>query len=170
MGADGGRPRGTPRIALADDVELVRTLFREYAGGIGVDLAFQGFEEELAALPAGYDAILVAWLGGDAVGCIGVRPLEDGICEMKRLYLRPAARGAGAGRALAEAAIARARALGYTHMRLDTMPSMAGGGDALPLARLRRDRPVPVQPGAGSDVHGVAALKTRRMRRRSAGR
>ena len=125
MGADGGRPGSAPRIALADDVELVRTLFREYADGIGVDLSFQGFEEELAALPAGYDAILVAWLAGEPAGCVGVRSLGDGICEMKRLYLRPAARGAGVGRALAEAVIERARALGYTRMRLDTMPSMA---------------------------------------------
>ena len=170
MGADGGRSGSAPRIALADDVELVRTLFREYADGIGVDLSFQGFEEELAALPAGYDAILVAWLGEEAAGCVGVRPLEDGICEMKRLYLRPAARGAGAGRALAEAVIERARALGYTRMRLDTMPSMAAAVGALPLARLRRDRPVPVQPGPGGDVHGTAALKTRPSRCRSAGR
>ena len=125
MGADGGRPGSAPRIALADDVELVRALFREYADGTGVDLSFQGFEEELAALPAGYDAILVAWLAGEAAGCVGVRSLGDGICEMKRLYLRPAARGAGVGRALAEAVIERARALGYTRMRLDTMPSMA---------------------------------------------
>ena len=125
MGADGGRPGSAPRIALADDVELVRALFREYAEGIGVDLSFQGFEEELAALPAGYDAILVAWLAGEPAGCVGVRSLGDGICEMKRLYLRPAARGAGVGRALAEAVIERARALGYTRMRLDTMPSMA---------------------------------------------
>ena len=125
MGADGGRPGSAPRIALADDVELVRTLFREYAEGIGVDLSFQGFEEELAALPAGYDAILVAWLAGEPAGCVGVRSLGDGICEMKRLYLRPAARGAGVGRALAESVIERARALGYTRMRLDTMPSMA---------------------------------------------
>lgn len=125
MGADGGRPRCTPRIALTDDVELVRTLFREYAGGIGVDLAFQGFEEELAALPAGYDAVLVAWLDEEAAGCVGVRSLGDGICEMKRLYVRSFARGAGVGRALAEAVIERARTLGYAHMRLDTMPSMA---------------------------------------------
>jgi len=127
VGAERGRPRGAEGAALiadADDVELVRTLFREYADSLEVDLSFQGFEEELAALPGGYDALLVAAVDGEPAGCVGVRPLEDGICEMKRLYLRPAARGTGAGRALAQAAIARARELGYGRMRLDTLPSM----------------------------------------------
>jgi ribosomal protein S18 acetylase RimI-like enzyme len=112
---------GAPLIADADDVELVRTLFREYADSLGVDLSFQGFEEELAALPGGYDALLVA---PPDLGCVGVRPLDDGICEMKRLYVRQQGRGLGLGRALALAAIARARELGYERMRLDTLPTM----------------------------------------------
>jgi len=125
MGAERGRPHGAPRIALADDVDLVRTLFREYAEQLGVDLSFQHFEEELAGLPGNYDALLVAWLGDDAAGCVGVRPFEPGICEMKRLFVRPAGRGGGVGRALAVASVDHARALGYERMRLDTMPSMA---------------------------------------------
>jgi len=112
---------GAPLIADADDVELVRTLFREYADSLGVDLSFQGFAEELAALPGGYDALLVA---RPDLGCVGVRPLDEGICEMKRLYVRPRGRGLGLGRALALAAIARARELGYERMRLDTLPMM----------------------------------------------
>jgi putative acetyltransferase len=126
MGAERGRPRGAARVAVADDVELVRTLFREYAEGIGVDLSFQRFEEEVAALPAGYDVLLVAWLGNEPAGCVGIRPLEGGVCEMKRLFVRPSARGAGVGRMLALASIERARALGYERMWLDNLPSHMG--------------------------------------------
>lgn len=81
-------------------------------------------EAELAALPGGYDAILLARDGDEILGCVAVRPLEDGVCEMKRLYVRPAARGSGAGRALVEAVIARGRELGYAAMRLDSLPTM----------------------------------------------
>jgi GNAT superfamily N-acetyltransferase len=130
MGADAGRPRSPALIADADDVDLVRTLFREYGDSLGVDLSFQGFDEELAALPAGYDALLVARdVDGAAVGCVGVRPLEPCVCEMKRLYVRPEGRGAGVGRALALAAIDRARTLGYARMRLDTLPTMGVAQD-----------------------------------------
>jgi GNAT superfamily N-acetyltransferase len=124
MGADERGSRGAagaPLIADADDVELVRTLFREYADSLGVDLSFQGFDDELASLPGGYDALLVAL---PDLGCVGVRALDEGICEMKRLYVRPQGRGLGLGRALALAAIERARGLGYERMRLDTLPMM----------------------------------------------
>jgi GNAT superfamily N-acetyltransferase len=121
VGAEAERRGRAPQVAVADDVDLIRTLFREYAGSLGVDLSFQGFEEEVAALPEGYDVLLVA---GEA-GCVGVRRFEDGVCEMKRLYVRPSARGTGLGRTLAEAAIEHARTLGYRAMRLDTMPMMA---------------------------------------------
>lgn len=120
MGAEAERRGRAPQVAVADDLDVVRTLFREYAASLGVDLSFQGFDDEVAALPAGYDVVLVA--GDD--GCVGVRPFEVGVCEMKRLYVRPSARGTGLGRILAAAAIEYARALGYTAMRLDTMPMM----------------------------------------------
>jgi ribosomal protein S18 acetylase RimI-like enzyme len=126
MGAEAERHRGAPRVALADEIDVVRALFREYADSLGVDLSFQGFEEEIAALPDGYDVILLA--GTD--GCVGVRPFEDGVCEMKRLYVRPSVRGMGLGHTLAVAAVEHARAFGYRAMRLDTMPAM-GAAQAL---------------------------------------
>jgi GNAT superfamily N-acetyltransferase len=106
------------------EIELVRELFREYGDSLDVDLCFQGFETELAELPWEYVVLLVGRVGGQAAGCVGVRPLEDGACELKRLYVRPAARGTGLGRQLTEAAIERARGLGFRRMRLDTLPSM----------------------------------------------
>lgn len=122
MGAERGRPGGAARVALADDVEVVRELFREYAAALGDHAAYLvGFEQEVVGLPAGYDFVLVAELGG----CVAVRDLGDGVCEMKRLYVRPAARGTGTGRALVVAAIERARDRGFTVMRLDTLPTMA---------------------------------------------
>ena len=73
MDAERERPGSPARIALSDDVALIRALFREYAGSLGVDLSFQRFDEELAALPAGYDAVLVAHVDGEPAGCVGVR-------------------------------------------------------------------------------------------------
>jgi ribosomal protein S18 acetylase RimI-like enzyme len=109
--------------------DLVETLLREYATTLGVDLCFQGFEQELAALPWEYaeprGALLLALDGSDAAGCVGLRPLEPGACEMKRLYVRPAWRGTGLGGRLARAVIDAARARGYGQLRLDTLPSMA---------------------------------------------
>jgi putative acetyltransferase len=110
--------------AGADELELVRSLFREYGDSLGVDLSFQDFETELAELPWEYASILLGLVDGRPCGCVAVRPLDVGACEMKRLFVRPDARGTGLGRALAEAAIERARALGFVRMRLDTLPSM----------------------------------------------
>jgi ribosomal protein S18 acetylase RimI-like enzyme len=117
-----------------EDVDTARTLFREYADGLGVDLAFQGWERELRELPGDYapprGALFLAEREGQAVGCVALRPLDPPLCEMKRLYVRPAGRGTGLGRRLAEHVIAEARRLGYATMRLDTLPSM---GDAQAL-------------------------------------
>jgi len=117
----------TPAISTAD-VETIRVLFLEYATWLRIDLCFQGFEEELQALPGKYapprGRLYLAHNGEQALGCIALRPFATDICEMKRLYVRDAARGFGLGRALAETVIADAQAMGYRSMRLDTLPAM----------------------------------------------
>jgi ribosomal protein S18 acetylase RimI-like enzyme len=117
---------GPLRISVAGegDADALRTLFREYAAWLGPEGWFSDLEAELAALPGGYDAILVAREGEEVVGCVALRPLEDGACEMKRLYVRPGGRRSGVGRALAEAIVEEARRLGYRTMRLDTLRRM----------------------------------------------
>jgi putative acetyltransferase len=115
----------------AEDLESIQTLFQAYATGLGLDISFQNFDHELANLPGKYappkGALLLAksTTSGEAIGCIGLRPLDmESTCEMKRLYVSPAGRGTGVGRALAEAIIVEAKRLGYGRMVLDTLGSM----------------------------------------------
>lgn len=111
------------------DLACVRALFEEYAAWLGVDLGFQNFQAELAALPGLYapprGSLLLA-RANDAVpaGCVAMRPLSASICEMKRLFVRPGFRRHGLGRQLADRIIADARASGYSLMRLDTLPAI----------------------------------------------
>jgi len=111
-----------------EDRPVVAALFREYADFLGFDLSFQDFEGELATLPGHYAApagvVLMAWSEDKAAGCVCLRPLENNICEMKRLYLRPDHRGAGQGRRLVERILAEARKRGYSRMVLDTVPQL----------------------------------------------
>jgi len=124
--------RGMPvrRADPALDLTTVRVLFREYAQSLGFALDFQGFESELAALPGEYaeprGTILLAHsASGEPWGVVALRPLDDdGVCEMKRMYVRPEARGQGLGRILGEAIVAAARERGYRAMRLDTIDTM----------------------------------------------
>lgn len=110
------------------DLDAVRDLFLEYAGTLNFSLCFQDFESELGDLPGAYapsaGMLLLARVDGSVAGCVGVRPLDAGRCEMKRLYLREFCRGNGGGRLLAERAINFARKAGYRSMVLDTLPQM----------------------------------------------
>lgn len=112
------------------DIADVRTLFNEYAESLGFSLCFQSFEVELAKLPWEYappsGRLLLARSGAVAAGCVAMHKLEEEICEMKRLYVRPRFRGTGLGRRLAEEIIAQAREIGYRRMRLDTVVSVMG--------------------------------------------
>jgi ribosomal protein S18 acetylase RimI-like enzyme len=114
------------------DRERIVALLREYEAGIGISLCFQSFEEELAGLPGDYappkGLMLLAREaeGRELLGCVAVRPVQGSpdLCEMKRLFVRPAGRGTGLGRKLALSAMAEARRLGYGRICLDTLPSM----------------------------------------------
>jgi ribosomal protein S18 acetylase RimI-like enzyme len=110
-----------------EHIAIARELFLEYADSLGFSLCFQNFEQELAGLPGRYAApagrLLLALDDGQAAGCAALQSIDEETCEMKRLYVRPAFRGRGIGRTLAQAVIAEAREIGYTAMRLDTIPS-----------------------------------------------
>ncbi len=109
-----------------EHIAAARALFNEYAAGLGISLCFQNFDDELKYLPGDYappdGRLLLAKDDEQLAGCICLRKLAPGICEMKRLFVRPAYRSTGLGRVLVNTIIDEARKLGYTHMRLDTLP------------------------------------------------
>jgi GNAT superfamily N-acetyltransferase len=111
-----------------DDIAHARALFLEHAASLGFDLCFQDFESELATLPGKYGPpdgrLLLAFDDAEPAGCVALRNLGDGLCEMKRLYVRPTFRGKGIGRVLAVAILDAARQIGYHTMRLDTIATM----------------------------------------------
>jgi len=113
----------------AADFGAARTLFEEYAAWLAVDLCFQGFAEELATLPGAYSPprgmLMLAGPRDAVAGCIALRPLGADVGEVKRLYVRPLARGTGLGRRLVNTVIDGARAIGYRELKLDTLARMA---------------------------------------------
>jgi GNAT superfamily N-acetyltransferase len=118
-----------------EDISHARTLFEEYEASLGISLCFQNFDQELKGLPGKYappdGLLLLATENNELAGCIALRKLSPGICEMKRLFVRPGFRSHGLGRVLVETIIEEARKLGYTHMRLDTLPGLMDKAIAL---------------------------------------
>jgi ribosomal protein S18 acetylase RimI-like enzyme len=137
------------RPAQPDDLETVRGFLREYADGLSVDLSFQNFEAELADPLGFYELVLL-----EENGCVALRGIDEETCEMKRLFVRPAGRGSGLGRRLAEAVIAEAQARGYRRMLLDTLPEMAAA-----QARYRSHGFRETEPYRHNPVPGAAFLE-----------
>jgi ribosomal protein S18 acetylase RimI-like enzyme len=133
------------RAAGPDDLETVRTLLREYADGLEVDLSFQDFDSELADPLGFYELVLLA-----NEGCVALRRIDERTCEMKRLYVRPSARGSGLGRRLAKAVIAEARRRGYSRMLLDTLPTMTAARGLYLSLGFRETEPYRYNPVPGS--------------------
>ncbi len=137
----------------AEHIEQVRRLFVEYGESLSFSLCFQSFDTELAGLPGDYappsGCLLLAESDDKPAGCVALHRLEDGVCEMKRLYVRPAFRGKKIGLALANAVITEARGIGYTRMRLDTiaasMKEAVAMYRALGFVEIPPYRPNPIQ-------------------------
>lgn len=158
------------RAHTAQEIDEIRVLFREYEAWLGVDLGFQEIEEELATLPGKYAApdgvLLLARKGRAAVGCAALRrfgSVEEKRCEMKRLYVRPEARGMGVGRALAEHLIAEACRLDYGTMLLDTLDRLRAAMGLYESLGFEQTSPYYENPLAGV-VYWRLDLKSRQAR------
>jgi putative acetyltransferase len=143
------------QAASPAQVAQVRELFLEYAQSLGVNLCFQNFEQELAGLPGRYappdGRLLLAEYEGQLAGCVALHKWEPGVCEMKRLYLRPSFRGKGLGRVIAEAIIVDARNIGYQRVRLDTIePIMKDAVEMYRKLGFREIAPYRPNPIAGA--------------------
>lgn len=118
------------KVVSQQDLSDTISLFEAYTTSLGIDLTFQDFATEMAQMPGKYSSptgtlLLARDNNGEPIGCVGLRQLDDGICEMKRLYVNPKGRGSGLGKALALEVVKEAKQLGYSAIRLDTLPSMA---------------------------------------------
>jgi len=143
---------------VPEELPVVRELFQEYEASLNVDLCFQGFAEELAGLPGKYSSpnggIWLAVDGENVAGCIALRPLDADRAEMKRLFVRPAFRGSGAGRKLVEHLLVKAAEVGYRRVCLDTLPTMTG---AITLYRTLGF--TEIEPYYSNPVHGALFME-----------
>jgi ribosomal protein S18 acetylase RimI-like enzyme len=139
---------------IACDLDVVRQIFREYATSLEIDLCFQNFEEELASLPGNYQVpqgrLLLAWDEQMVVGCVALRPIDAKTCEMKRLYVRPQARGQQLGWRLAEQICDEAKQAGYQRICLDTLPSMTAAIQLYEWLGFKRIGPYVFNPVEGA--------------------
>jgi GNAT superfamily N-acetyltransferase len=149
-------------VRTPDDLAATIALFRAYAASLDVDLAYQNFEAEMAAMPGKYappagELLLARDPAGAPIGCVGLRPLQpSGICEMKRLYVAPEGRGSGVGEGLVKAVLREAGRIGYREMRLDTLPTMTGA-----MMLYRKCGFEPIAPYYDTPVAGTVFLRRR---------
>ena len=143
----------------AAQIVVIRELFLEYANSLGFSLCFQSFDRELAGLPGDYappeGRLLLMECDGEPAGCVALHPLEAGICEMKRLYVRPRYRGKGLGRVLVERILSEARTAGYGRIRLDTVEPVMK--DAVAMCRRFGFRDIP--PYRENPIEGAMYLE-----------
>lgn len=137
--------------SVSGDLDAVRALFAEYARSVDEPCCFAGFERELADLPRGYLVLFLSYEEAVPAGCVGLREVDRGTAEMKRLYVRSAWRGRGLGRALAQAAIDAARFAGYARIVLDSLPKMHEARALYRSLDFREIAPYLAQPTPGAD-------------------
>jgi len=153
-----------PMIEIAparfpEDRAAVIAIFREYIASVSVNLEFQDYESEFATLPGKYAApegcLLLAWKQGEVVGCVALRQVDANRCEMKRVYVRPPARGVGLGQKLVQAILAQARTAGYARICLDVLPEFAAARHLYETFGFTDADPVTFNPVPGTRFLGL---------------